>query len=58
MDTWEQYPATWSRGDTISPVATDLINRLGDPEHGFFAEDDDKINVRITDINDGKHGER
>jgi hypothetical protein len=58
MDTWEQYPATWSRGDTISPVATDLIKRLGDPENDLFSDDDDEINVRITDITEGKSANR
>jgi len=49
--TWDQYPANWTRGDTISLNATDLQRRLDDPEGIFFAEDDEEINVRITDVN-------
>jgi non-ribosomal peptide synthetase component F len=50
---WEQYPANWSRCDTISLNATDLLRLLRDPDGIFFSEDADEINVRITDVNSG-----
>jgi hypothetical protein len=52
---WEDYPANWSRCDPISLNVTDLQRRLEDPEGLFFSEDDDDINVRITDVNNGIH---
>jgi hypothetical protein len=53
---WEDYPANWSRCDPISfNATTDLQRRLEDPEGLFFSEDDDDINVRITDVNNGIH---
>jgi hypothetical protein len=53
--TWEQYPANWSRGDTISLNATDLQRRLKDPEGTFFAGDDEEINIRITDVDTSEY---
>lgn len=52
-EAWKQYPANWSRDDNISLNATDSLRRLEDPEGVYFAdEDDEDINVRVTDVNE------
>lgn len=55
-DAWKEYPANWLRDDTISCNATDVLRRLKDPKAIYFLEeDDDDINVRITDVNDSMY---
>lgn len=53
---WERYPANWSRDAELEFDAADSLRRLEDPEGIYFLEeDDDDINVRITDVNDGRY---
>lgn len=53
-EAWELYPNNWSRdGEGLEFNAMDSLRRLEDPDGVYFLEeDDDDINVRITDVND------
>jgi hypothetical protein len=53
---WERYPADWSRdGESLELNAMDSLRRLEDPEGIYFLEEDDDINVRITDVNNSRY---
>jgi hypothetical protein len=54
---WESYPENWSRDDGISLNATELLRRLKDPDGIYFLdEDEEEVNVRVTDVDDGMFG--
>lgn len=51
---WENSPRNWSRDDCICLNSTQAVTRLEDAENKYFLEeDDDDINVRITDVDEG-----
>lgn len=54
-EAWELYPNNWSRDGDGWPDfnAKDSLRRLEDPDAVYFLEEDDEdVNVRITDVND------
>lgn len=50
-EAWKQYPSHWSgSADELSLDEKDAIKRLEDEDGVYFVEEEEDINVRVTDV--------